>query len=41
MIRSIVIGLVAATVCIALAFPFVYAITLGPLRRRGERRRSR
>jgi energy-coupling factor transporter ATP-binding protein EcfA2 len=41
MIRSIVIGLVTATVCIALAFPFVYAITLGPLRRRGERRRSR
>lgn len=36
MIRSLVIGLVTATVCVSLAFPFVYAITLGPLRRRGE-----
>ena len=36
MIRALIIGLITAGVCIVIAFPFVYGIVLGPLRRHGE-----
>ena len=34
--RSIWVGVVTALVCVVLAYPLAYAITLGPLRRRGD-----
>lgn len=34
--RSVATGLMVATVCVLLAYPLAFAITLGPLRRRGE-----
>ncbi|MBI5090302.1 MAG: ABC transporter permease [Actinobacteria bacterium] len=36
LVRSLVTGLVVGVVSVALAFPFAYAITLGPLRRHSE-----
>ena len=35
-LRSVLIGLVTGLVCLGLAYPLAYAITLGPLRRRGD-----
>jgi spermidine/putrescine transport system permease protein len=35
-LRSVWIGLVTGLVSVALAYPFAYAITLGPLRKRGD-----
>jgi spermidine/putrescine transport system permease protein len=35
LLRALAIGVVTSVLCIALAYPFAYAITLGPLRRRG------
>lgn len=34
--RAIVNGLLVAVFCVLLGYPFAYAVTLGPLRRRGE-----
>jgi spermidine/putrescine transport system permease protein len=36
MVRALVIGLITASLCVVIAFPFVYAIVLGPLRRHSE-----
>ncbi len=36
LVRSLAMGTITAVVCVALAFPFTYAITLGRLRRHGE-----
>lgn len=34
--RSLTIGLITAVLCVVLAYPFGYAVTLGPLNKRGE-----
>lgn len=36
MLRALVIGVVTSVICIIVAYPFAYAISLGPLRRRGD-----
>jgi spermidine/putrescine transport system permease protein len=36
LVRSVVIGVIVGLVSVVLAFPFAYAITIGPLRRRAE-----
>ena len=36
MIRALIIGAITAVICVIIAFPFVYSIVLGPLRRHGE-----
>lgn len=35
-LRAILVGLITGIICVLVAYPFAYAITLGPLRRRGE-----
>jgi spermidine/putrescine transport system permease protein len=34
--RALLIGVLTGVICVVLSYPFAYAITLGPLRRRGE-----
>lgn len=36
MIRALVIGLITGCLCVLIAFPFVYGIVLGPLRKHSE-----
>jgi spermidine/putrescine transport system permease protein len=36
MLRALVIGVLTGVICILLAYPFAFAIALGPLRRHGE-----
>jgi spermidine/putrescine transport system permease protein len=35
-VRTLLIGALVGAVCVAVAYPFAYAITLGPLRRHGD-----